>query len=158
GERAGDGQAELAWKVAAHSDSPSATAMAGPVGIIMLARQGSHAVADTSASVSAQQWQDWELILLTPEGAAPPALPEPVVHDPRVTIQPVAAGADAKMLNAGLAHAQGTWVAFLDSDTRWRPDFLHLMVQTMAPTTLSMAYCAGTVHRDDDVRYRAFDG
>lgn len=157
-QRTWDEQAERAWNAAVHSNSPDSTAMTGTVSIIMLARQGSHAVTDAIASVSAQQWQDWELILLTPEGAAPPALPEPVVHDPRVTIQPVAAGADAEMLNAGLAHARGTWVAFLDSDTRWRPDFLHLMVQTMAPTTLSMAYCAGTVHRHDDVRYRAFDG
>ena len=57
--------------------------------------------------------------------------------------------------NRGLKEARGRYVAFLDSDNRWRPDFLRLAVAAMHGQGLRAAYAAMALHEDERTRYRA---
>ena len=44
--------------------------------------------------------------------------------------------------NTGIGHADGEYLAFLDSDNTWRPDFLKFMIAGMHLETARAAYCA----------------
>jgi len=43
--------------------------------------------------------------------------------------------------NHGLAEARGTFIAFLDADDYWAPEFLAEMCQALSNTTAGLAYC-----------------
>jgi glycosyltransferase involved in cell wall biosynthesis len=90
-------------------------------------------------SIQSQTMADWELIVVDDgstdgtddwiRGLSEPRL-RYVRHDHRGNI--------AAARNIGLDAARGTWIAFLDSDDRWRPHKLVLQMERLARTATAM--------------------
>lgn len=95
-------------------------------------------------SVLAQTRSDWELVIID-DGSTDlswQTLQRFAAQDNRIRIfKQVNAGA-ATARNRALREARGTYIAFLDSDDTWHPEFLEAMVTTLdADPTAGIAYC-----------------
>lgn len=89
-------------------------------------------VGDTIRSVQAQDWQDFEIVVVD-DGSRDN--PEPVIEglgDPRVRYirQDNAGGGAAR--NRGIAAARGRYIAFLDSDDLFLPGKLSTMAEALS--------------------------
>ncbi len=94
------------------------------VSIITPAYKAARFIRETVASVQAQSYQDWEMLIT--EDCGPDDTRDIVrtlaAGDPRVRlIQPNANGGPAAARNHSLDAASGRWIAFLDSDDLWLP-------------------------------------
>lgn len=106
-------------------------------------------------SVREQSYLDWELILVDDgsvdgTGEVIAAL---AAADERIRPLVLAGNRGVSAArNAGLAAAKGELVAFLDSDNRWRRDFLAVSVAVVEATGAAAVYSAVEVHLDRGVR------
>ena len=108
-------------------------------------------------SVLSQTFSEWELLIVDDGSADDTALVvEPFMQDPRVRYfrQPNAGVAAAR--NLGLSLARNDYVAYLDSDNRWRPYHLELLIGYLRLGALDAAYCGLRMHDDagEDLFYR----
>ena len=99
----------------------------GLVSIITPAYRAARVIPATIASVQAQGFTDWEMLIA--EDCGPDNTREVVRaiarSDSRVKlVEPTLNGGPAIARNHALALAKGRWVAFLDSDDLWLPDKL----------------------------------
>ena len=64
-------------------------------------------------------------------------------RDPRIRLIQVGNGGSGAARNRALAESAAPFVAFLDGDDRWHPQFLRHMLETLhtAPPGVGMAYC-----------------
>lgn len=97
------------------------------VSIITPAFRAEAYIAETIRSVVAQTWTNWEMLVVddcSPDGTC--ALVERMAaSDSRIRlIRQKENGGPAAARNAGLQHARGRWIAFLDSDDLWLPEKL----------------------------------
>lgn len=91
-------------------------------------------------SVLAQSFQDFEIVVV--DDASPDHTPDVIAQytDPRITYlrQPTNMG-NSHALNRGIQQARGRWVAILDDDDRYPPEFLatvHAALQDAPATVL----------------------
>ena len=76
-------------------------------------------------SVQAQTMSDWELLLVDDGSTDETESWVRSLREPRLRyIRRQRTGSIARTRNAGVRAACGAWIAFLDSDDRWRPDKL----------------------------------
>ncbi len=76
-------------------------------------------------SVVAQTDTDWELIVIDDGSTDDTISWLQSLAEPRISVVPLAhTGHISRLRNAGLALARALWIAFLDSDDRWRPEKL----------------------------------
>jgi glycosyltransferase involved in cell wall biosynthesis len=123
---------------------PEVKAEAEPVvSVILPTRDRAHVVAAAVASVQAQRYSHWELIIVddgsrdaTVESLAPFLLDERI----HLVSQPPTGAAAAR--NRGLSLARGDIVAYLDSDNVWYPDFLVAVVAAFQDPDVDVAYGA----------------
>lgn len=133
------------------------------VSIVMPVYNRAHGVVEAIASVIAQSFTDWELIVVddgSSDGSAEAV--EPFSLDPRIRCIRQAHRGGAAALNRGQAQARGHLVAYLDSDNLWYPDFLAVAVAAFAADpSLQCAYGAlvSDVHfsTGERVLFRSFD-
>lgn len=94
------------------------------------------------ASVFAQSFTDWELIAVD-DGSVDGTLAWlHAQRDPRVRVLHQSNQGVSAARNAGLALAQGRYVAFLDADDTWAPDFLNKLYLALASRPVAvLAYC-----------------
>jgi cellulose synthase/poly-beta-1,6-N-acetylglucosamine synthase-like glycosyltransferase len=84
-------------------------------------------------SVQAQTYAGWELIVVD-DGSTddtPYVLQGLQTFDRRIRVVAGEHAGVSRARNAGLAAARGKYVAFLDSDNTWQPDFLRVALSAM---------------------------
>ena len=82
-------------------------------------------------SVQAQSWPDWEIVLVNDGSTDDTAAVAAQFSDSRIRyIYQDNQGLSAAR-NTGIRAAQGRYLAFLDSDDEWEPDFLEKCVQAL---------------------------
>src|SRR4051812_24472999 len=84
------------------------------------------------ASVRAQTFADWELIVVDDGSTDETAAMLDELSDPRIRVLRIGhSGSESITRNAGLRLAEGEWVAFLDSDDLWVPEKLERQLAQM---------------------------
>ena len=125
--------------------------------VVIPVRNRPRVVASALQSVSAQTLEDWELVVVD-DGSTddtPQVLAKWAARESRIRVVTQEWAGVSAARNRGLQEARGRYVAFLDSDNRWRPDFLRLAVAAMHGQGLRAAYAAMALHEDERIRYRA---
>lgn len=157
-----DEAAEAAWRDR-WRDAPLPEVPGPLVSIVMPVRNRPQVVEHALASALAQTLEDWELLVID-DGSTDDTLATLerwAAADPRIRVLPREHGGVCVARNHGLAEARGHYVAFLDSDNAWRPDFLRLAVAAMHGQDLHAAYAGMALGDDatpDERRFRAFRG
>jgi GT2 family glycosyltransferase len=85
----------------------------------------------TLASVKAQSWTNWELILVDDGSDVHEQLVQAVDVDPRIRIVRHAHSGPAASRNRGLEESHGEYIAFLDHDDLWHPDYLCMATEVL---------------------------
>ena len=131
----------------------------GPaVSIIVAAFRAQATLAAAVASVRAQTRGDWELIVVSDDGADyRPCLPREALEDPRIAFVGSGgrASGPAAARNAGLAHASGAFVGALDADDRFAPGRLDALLPAARCAGIA-ADCVAVVDRAGKVLHHAF--
>lgn len=130
------------------------------VSVVIATWNRSHSVREAIASAQAQTLGDLEVIVVD-DGSDDDtgAVLAGITHfDDRVRYVRRERGGVCRARNAGLAEARGDYVAFLDSDNTWRPEFLSSMVDAMNRGQWDLAHAALQMVRDDKITYRAVEG
>ncbi len=112
-------------------------------------------------SVQGQSHRDWELIVVddgsTDDSLA--VLTGVAAFDERIVVVEGEHRGVSAARNRGLARARGRYVAFLDTDNQWRPDYLQVMLTELeAHPDWGMAHAALRASKDGDEYFRAFEG
>jgi glycosyltransferase involved in cell wall biosynthesis len=90
-------------------------------------------------SVLAQRFCDFEYLVVD-DGSTDETVAEVRKRtDPRLKLVTAQHGGSASARNAGLDRAQGQYVAFLDGDDRWHPDFLDRQVAILEAASRDIA-------------------
>lgn len=133
------------------------------VSVVMAVRNRAAVVGDAIKSVLDQDLDDWELILVD-DGSTddtPQVLSAWADRDSRIHIVSQEWRGVSAARNRGLERASGRFVAFLDSDNAWRPDYLRLAAAAMDGRQLRAAYAGLKMQDPDDPEatvYRAYRG
>ncbi len=97
-----------------------------PVSVVIPAYNSANMIADTLLSVLAQRFENFELIIVN-DGSSDDLLgvvAPLAAADGRIRVVSQQNSGLAAARNRGLAEARGAFVAFLDADDLWHPDFL----------------------------------
>jgi teichuronic acid biosynthesis glycosyltransferase TuaG len=115
------------------------------VAIVMPAYNGERFIAEAIASVHAQAYRHWNLIVVddcSRDGTARVAR-EWAERDPRVSVlNSPANGGTSAARNLGLSRCAGRYVAFLDADDVWTPDKLEKQLAFMARCKTGFSFTA----------------
>jgi len=94
-------------------------------------------------SIQSQTMADWEVIVIDDGSTDGTEGWLRGLSEPRLRyLRQVHCGNIAAVRNIGLDMAQGKWIAFLDSDDRWRPRKLALQIERLASAARSWCYGA----------------
>jgi glycosyltransferase involved in cell wall biosynthesis len=131
------------------------------VSIITPVRNRPQQVLSAIASVLHQTLTDWELIVVDDGSTDDTAdvVEALAATEPRIRVLRRPAGGVCAARNAGAEAARGRYLAWLDSDTTWEPDFLRLALTAMAHDGLRVAHAAQQFTDDEGrLRFRQFPG
>lgn len=119
------------------------------VTVVIPTKDRAAGVADAVRSVLAQTYERWQLVVVDDGGTDDtPDVLAPMLTDPRIEyVRRETSGGVSVARNAGLALARGEYVAYLDSDNTWVPEFLEVMVAFVLTTGARFAY-AGSELRE----------
>ena len=130
------------------------------VSVVMPVRDRPELVARAIGSVRAQSFSRWELLVVD-DGSTdrtPDVVAAIAAQDARVTLLRRPASGVCRARNAGIAAATGQYVAFLDSDNEWTPDFLTVCSAVMRSEGVRSAFAVTEEQSDTGKRYRNFAG
>lgn len=117
------------------------------VSIVMPTYNRAALIVEAIASVIAQTYRNWELLIADDGSTDDTADRVRGFQDSRIVLlmQP-RIGSAAAMRNRALAHAKGSLVAFLDSDDLWKPSKLQMQVrQLQARPEIGLLYSRAEV-------------
>lgn len=113
--------------------TPEAASRAPAITVVVPLYNAARFIAETLRCVSAQTFGDWEAIVLddgsTDTSAA--IAEEAAKRDPRIRVARRGNSGVSVTRNAGAEAARGRYIAFLDADDRWHPDYLGRMAAHM---------------------------
>jgi glycosyltransferase involved in cell wall biosynthesis len=113
------------------------------VSVIMPTWNRAAVIGEAVASVVAQKYRDWELLIVDDGGTDDTeAVIGRFLGDVRVRYLKIPHRGAAGARNAGLAAAGGGLIAYLDSDNVWEPHYLAAMVRVFADPAVGCAYAA----------------
>ena len=81
-------------------------------------------ISDTLRSVFGQSFQDFEVVIVDDGSTDGSAAVVRSYDDPRIRLIEQANGGVSAARNRGIAEARGEYIAFLDADDEWKPDYL----------------------------------
>lgn len=123
----------------------------GLVSIITPMYKGANFVGDTIESVLQQTYQNWEMIIVddcSPDDGAGIRVVNKY-KDPRIKlIESKVNKGSSGARNIAIEHAQGQYIAFLDSDDIWQENYLDLQIAFLKEKGAIIAY--GSVQRIDE--------
>lgn len=145
------------WRTA---ELPPAMGEAPLVSVVMAVWNRADRVAAAIVSVQRQSLQDWELLVVDDGSTDDTAdlVASLAESDSRITLLRERHHGVSHARNVALGRARGRYVAFLDSDNTYRPDFLRTAVAAMWGNGWRAGYAAMLLTGDDGVRYRAVAG
>lgn len=116
--------------------------MAPRISIVMPCYNAAAHLPVSTASVLAQDFADWELIIVDDGSTDESPTWLAGLEDPRIQVVRQANGGVSAARNRALAMARGDCVAFLDADDTWAPDFLRRMLTALdGDPAAVLAYC-----------------
>lgn len=126
------------------TDWPADLPIQGPlVSVVLPTRNRARLIGAAIASVQAQSYQSWELLIVDDGGTdETETVVAPALADARISYRRQPAAGVPAARNAALAAARGTLFAYLDSDNTWEPEFLRRMVPCFADEAVGCAYAA----------------
>ena len=125
----------------------------GLVSIITPCYNGARYLADTIESVLGQTYARWEMIIVD-DGSTDdtPGIAEAyAMRDGRVQLIRQQNAGTARARNVGMKRAKGQYIALLDADDLWEPDFLEKQLDFMAQTG-AVCVCSAYRHIDENGR------
>lgn len=152
-----DEEAEQAWK---------AEMLANPlvdaprVSIIMPVKDREKIVGTAIRSIQRQTYEEWDLYVVddgSTDGTRA-VLDEFAAADSRIKVLSNTGRGVSAARNTGINAATNKYLAFLDSDNEWRPDFLTLMMTAMVRNNLPWVYSASRIDRAGEISYMAYEG
>lgn len=141
----------MATEPPSHAGRPASAPPAAPariggapaVSILMPAHDAARTLPAAIASVRAQHWTDWEL-LIADDGSADATgriAAEAMAADPRIRLlRAEAPEGAAAARNRALAAARGRYIAFLDSDDLWLPEKLSRQIPFLEAEGAALTY------------------
>ncbi|MEZ5830439.1 MAG: glycosyltransferase [Dongiaceae bacterium] len=94
-------------------------------------------------SIKAQTYDHWELLIVDDGSTdATPSVAENFLADPRIRLLQIDGKGVAAARNAAMAEAKGVMFAYLDSDNRWRPEYLEVAAAYLLERKLDLVYSA----------------
>jgi glycosyltransferase involved in cell wall biosynthesis len=149
-----DGRAERRFRRRVRS---MVDALAEPetVTVVLPVRNGSETLSAAVQSVIAQTFTRWRLVIVddgsTDEtGAVALSF---AADDSRINVIHLPPSGVSAARNAGIAESNTPYLAFLDADNRWAPDFLRCVLGGMIRAGTELAYSAVALREDDRRRY-----
>lgn len=130
------------------------------VSVIMPAWNRAETIGRAVESVLAQSYANWELIVVDDgsDDGTPEAVQAYHAANPKVRLLRIAHEGVSAARDAGLREAKGDLIAYLDSDNRWRPDYLLFSVHALLETGAKCGYSVLEIVDEDArnaVSYRA---
>lgn len=101
------------------------------VSCLMAAHNSARTIVASIASVQAQTWSDWELIIVDDGSTDETAVVAAGIDDARVVVLRQERGGPSAARNRALAVARGEFVAPIDADDVWLPRKLELQVEAL---------------------------
>lgn len=119
--------------------------------------KGALFVGETIESVLSQSYQNWEMIIVDDcspdDGAGIKVVRDYEQQDPRIRlIASKENRGSSGARNIALREAQGRYIAFLDSDDIWHPDFLEKQINFMREKRASLVF--SSYRRIDEITKR----
>ncbi|NNC81493.1 MAG: glycosyltransferase [Acidimicrobiales bacterium] len=113
------------------------------VSIVMPSYNRADIIERAILSVEAQTHQNWELLIVD-DGSSDGTLEllERYHRDPRIQVTANNHGGVSVARNTALDLASGDFVAYLDTDNEWTPEYLRLMIANFLETGSDCAYAA----------------
>uniref|UniRef100_UPI00405607F6 glycosyltransferase family 2 protein n=1 Tax=Agathobacter sp. TaxID=2021311 RepID=UPI00405607F6 len=117
---------------------------AGLVSIITPCYNGEKYISETMDSVLAQTYKDWEMIVVDDGSKDNSAdiVRSYARRDSRIQLVQQANGGSAAARNNGIRRAKGQYIALLDADDVWMPEFLESQIAFMKEKDAVCVYCS----------------
>jgi glycosyltransferase involved in cell wall biosynthesis len=128
------------------------------VSVIIPAYNAAGYVAAALQSVFAQSFTDFEVILVN-DGSPDAELLEQVIQPymPRIIYLKQGNRGPSAARNLGVRQARGEWLAFLDSDDVWLPNYLTEQMRFLgSDPSLDMAFCDAALAGDPNLAGKAY--
>ncbi|MBQ0720404.1 MAG: glycosyltransferase family 2 protein [Gammaproteobacteria bacterium] len=114
----------------------------GPlISIIMPCYNRADTIATSIESVLAQSFTDWELVIVDDGSTDGSAEITQSFNDRRIKLHTQKNSGVCRARNAGIDHAQGSLIAFLDTDDTWHPDYLSQLHGALTNSDATLVYC-----------------
>ncbi|HEY8381974.1 MAG TPA: glycosyltransferase [Microvirga sp.] len=127
------------------------------VSVVLATRNRRDEVVNAIESVRVQSYPHWELLVVD-DGSTDGTVEalEARFDDPRIRIIRAEPSGVSKARNRGLAAATGAYIAYIDSDNVWTPDFLAVSLATIVESGADFTYAGIKCIVDPDVSYFRF--